>query len=60
AGLICDGGAQYHFTPLPYPLLRIAPAACMKLNLPFERWCSTRAPIKSFFAHGYVGRYSKL
>jgi ubiquinone/menaquinone biosynthesis C-methylase UbiE len=59
AGLTCDGGAQYHFTPLPYPLPRIAPAACLKLNLPFERWHSTRGPLRSFFAHGYVGRYRK-
>jgi 2-polyprenyl-3-methyl-5-hydroxy-6-metoxy-1,4-benzoquinol methylase len=60
AGLIADGGSQYHFTPLPYPLPRIAPGLCMRMNIPFERWHSTRAPLRSFFAHGYVGRYRKL
>ena len=59
AGLVADGGAQYHFTPLPYPLSRIAPGLCMRLNAPFERWCKTRAALPSFFAHGYVGRYLK-
>ena len=59
AGLFPDGSAQYHFTPLPYPLPRIAPRLCMRLNTPFERWYKTRAALTSFFAHGYVGRYLK-
>jgi ubiquinone/menaquinone biosynthesis C-methylase UbiE len=59
AGLVPDGGAQYHFTPLPYPLTRLAPGVCMRLNVPFERWHSTRAIVRSFFAHGFVGRYRK-
>jgi SAM-dependent methyltransferase len=59
AGLSVDGGAQYHFTLLPYPLPRIAPRLCMRLNLPYERWHATRRMILSFFAHGYVGRYRK-
>jgi hypothetical protein len=60
AGLISDGGAQYHFTPLPYPLTRLAPGLCMRLNVPCERWHLTRAGLLSFFAHGFVGRYRKL
>ena len=59
AGLRPDGGAQYHFTPLPYPLPRLAPKLCMRLNAPFERWHATRAALPSFLAHGYVGRYRK-
>jgi 2-polyprenyl-3-methyl-5-hydroxy-6-metoxy-1,4-benzoquinol methylase len=59
AGLTPDGGSQYHFTPLPYPVSRIAPGLCMRLNVRFERWHSTRAPVRSFLAHGYVGRYRK-
>jgi ubiquinone/menaquinone biosynthesis C-methylase UbiE len=59
AALVPDGGAQYHFTPLAYPLPRIAPGLCMRLNAPFERWCKTRAGLPSFLAHGYVGRYLK-
>lgn len=59
AGLMPDGGAQYHFTPLPYPLPRVSPALCMRLNLPYERFYGSRASLPSFFAHGYVGRYRK-
>lgn len=59
AGLLPDGGAQYHFTPFPYPLPRVAPRICMRLNAPFERWHATRATVPSFFAHGYIGRYRK-
>jgi SAM-dependent methyltransferase len=59
AGLQPDGGAQYHFTPLPYPFPRIAPRLCMRLNAPFERLFATRAALPSFLAHGYVGRYRK-
>ncbi len=59
AGLIPDGGSQYQFTPIPYPLTRLAPTLCMRLNLPFEKWHGTRASAPSFFAHGYVGCYRK-
>jgi ubiquinone/menaquinone biosynthesis C-methylase UbiE len=59
AGLIPDSGAQYHFTPLPYPLPRLAPRLCMRLNAPFERLHATHAALASFFAHGYIGRYRK-
>jgi 2-polyprenyl-3-methyl-5-hydroxy-6-metoxy-1,4-benzoquinol methylase len=59
AGLIPDGGAQYHFTPLPYPLPRLLPSACMRMNRPFERLFKTRSALPSFLAHGYVGRYRK-
>jgi SAM-dependent methyltransferase len=59
AGLICIGGSQYQFTPFPYPLSRLAPKLCMRLNLPFEQWHATRAALPSFFAHGYVGCYQK-
>jgi SAM-dependent methyltransferase len=59
AGLIFDGGAQYHFTPLPYPLTRIAPQLCMRLNILWERMFETRAALPSFLAHGYIGRYRK-
>jgi 2-polyprenyl-3-methyl-5-hydroxy-6-metoxy-1,4-benzoquinol methylase len=59
AGLIRDGGAQYHFTPIPYPFTRIASQLSMRLNLPCERMYATRAALPSFLAHGYVGRYRK-
>jgi hypothetical protein len=59
AGLRPDGGSQYQFTPLPYPLTRLSPNLCMRLNLPFEKWHETRAAAQSFLAHGYVGRYRK-
>lgn len=59
AGLRPDGGAQYHFTPLPYPLTRLAPGLCMRLNAPFERLAPTRSTAASFLAHGYIGRYVK-
>ncbi|HYH84020.1 MAG TPA: class I SAM-dependent methyltransferase [Pyrinomonadaceae bacterium] len=59
AGLRADGGAQYHFTPFPYPLPRVAPQLFMRLNAPFERWYQKRGALPSFWAHGYVGRYVK-
>lgn len=59
AGLKTEGGAQYHFTPVPYPLTRIAPGLCMRLNAPFERMAQTRSALPSFLAHGYIGRYRK-
>ena len=59
ARLIPDGGSQYNFTPLPYPLTRLAPDLLMRLNTPFERWHETKSAFKSFFAHGYVGRYRR-
>ena len=59
AGLIPDGGAQYQFTPVAYPLTRVAPGLCMRLNLPFEKLHAQRGPFVSFWAHGYVGRYRK-
>ncbi len=59
AGLEWEAGAQYHFTPLPYPLPRLAPGICMRLNAPFERCHATRAALPSFLAHGYIGRYRK-
>ncbi len=59
AGLKHEGGSQYHFTPLPYPLTRIAPSVAMRLNAPFERLAQSRAALPSFFAHGYIGRYRK-
>ena len=59
AGLAYDGGAQYHFTPVPYPFARVAPGLCKRLNLPFEQWHATRGIVRSFFAHGYIGRYRK-
>ena len=59
AGLKFDGGAQYHFTPFPYPLPRVAPSLFMRLNTPFEKWYATRSPMPSVLAHGYIGRYRK-
>ncbi|MDT5060850.1 MAG: hypothetical protein QOH63_1309 [Acidobacteriota bacterium] len=59
AGLIPDGGAQYHFTPFPYPLPRLAPQLFMRLNSSFERFYTTRRTLPSFLAHGYIGRYRK-
>jgi ubiquinone/menaquinone biosynthesis C-methylase UbiE len=58
-GLLPHGGAQYHFTPLPYPLPRVAPQLFMRLNAWFERLYLTRRALPSFLAHGYVGRYRK-
>lgn len=60
AGLEWAGGAQYHFTPLPYPLPRLLPGPCMRFNGSFERWYQTRAALPSYFAHGYIGYYRKL
>jgi ubiquinone/menaquinone biosynthesis C-methylase UbiE len=59
AGLIPDGGSQYHFTPFPYPVPRLAPQAAMRLNAPFERLHGRRGKLTSFLAHGYVGRYRR-
>lgn len=59
AGLVFEGGRQYQFTPLPYPLTRLAPDFFMKLNLPFERWSETRNSVLSFLGHGYIGLYRK-
>jgi SAM-dependent methyltransferase len=59
AGFIRDGGSMYNFTPLPYPLTRVAPNTSMKVNLRFERWHRAQDRWRSFFAHGYVGRYHK-
>lgn len=58
-GLVSDGGAQYHFTPFPYPLPRVAPQLFMRLNALFERLYLTRRALPSFLAHGYIGRYRK-
>lgn len=60
AGLIFEGGAQYNFTPFPYPLTRVLPQFAMRLNAPFERWQARRDSLTSFFAHGYVGCYRRL
>ena len=59
AGLIPDGGSQYHFTPFAYPLTRVAPGLTMRLNMPFEKFHGQRGAFLSFWAHGYVGRYRK-
>lgn len=59
AGLIPDGGSQYHFTPFAYPLTRVAPGLFMQLNMPFEKFHAQRGAFMSFWAHGYVGRYKK-
>lgn len=59
AGLRVEQGVQYHFTPLPYPLTRVAPDLMMRLNAPFERLRHTRNPLTSFMAHGYIGHYRK-
>ena len=59
AGLVPEGGSQYHFTPFAYPLTRVAPSLSMRLNMPFEKFHGRRGPFVSFWAHGYVGRYRK-
>ena len=59
AGLMVENGAQYHFTPLPYPLTRVTPGPCMRLNLPYERFYGSRSALASFLAHGYIGKYRK-
>ncbi len=58
-GLIPDGGSQYHFTPVAYPLTRVAPGLTMQMNMPFEKWHAQRGAFVSFWAHGFVGRYKK-
>jgi len=60
AGFRRVDGSLYYFTPFTYPLHRLAPKLCMKLNLPFNRWYKARDPIRSFFAHGYIGYYRKM
>jgi ubiquinone/menaquinone biosynthesis C-methylase UbiE len=59
AGLVPDGGVQYYFTPLPYPLTRIAPRLTRRVNQRGEAWYQTRSVWLSFFAQGYIGRYRK-
>ena len=59
AGLIPKGGSQYHFTPVAYPLTRIAPGLSMRLNMPFEKFHGQRGSFVSFWAHGFVGLYKK-
>jgi 2-polyprenyl-3-methyl-5-hydroxy-6-metoxy-1,4-benzoquinol methylase len=59
ANLIPDGGSQYHYTLLPYPLPRLAPSFSMHTNLRYESWHASRGALRSFFAHGFVGRYRK-
>lgn len=59
AGLRAESGALYHFTPLPYPLTKVAPGICFRLNMPFERYSRTDHPALRYLAHGYVGRYGK-
>lgn len=58
--LVPDGGSHYNFTPLPYPLTRIAPTFTMRLNAPFERFHNTTSVALSSLARGYLGRYRKL
>jgi ubiquinone/menaquinone biosynthesis C-methylase UbiE len=60
AGLVRTSGSQYQFSLIPYPFTRIAPRLCMRFNVRFEKWHSTRALAKSFFAHGYVAKYQKV
>src|ERR1700752_182804 len=41
-GLIPDGGSQYQYTPLPYPITRVAPNVTMRWNIPFEKLHANR------------------
>lgn len=59
AGLVPDGGAQYHYTALPYPFTRAFPGLSMRVNGPLERLSARRDPITSYLASGFVGRYRK-
>ena len=59
-GLKFIGGRQYQFTVIPYPLTRIAPDLCMKLNLPLEKFTETRNSVMSYLGHGYIGSYQKV
>jgi ubiquinone/menaquinone biosynthesis C-methylase UbiE len=59
AGLVPDGFSNYGFTPLPYPLTRIAPGLTMRTNLPFERFHQSRNPVLTTLARGYLGRFRK-
>ena len=59
AGLHRTAGALYYFTPVPYPLTRIAPELSRRVNVTFERFHQTRSRLMAFLAHGYIGRYEK-
>jgi SAM-dependent methyltransferase len=58
--MIPEGGSHYNFTPVPYPLTRMAPALTMRLNMPFERFHTTKNWLLSSLARGYLGRYRKV
>jgi SAM-dependent methyltransferase len=60
AGLTADGFSHYFFTPLAYPVDRLAPRLAMRVNLAFERLHRIRHPLVAFLAQGYVGRYRKV
>lgn len=59
AGLYANGVSQYQFTPVPYPLHRLAPRLALKVNLRAERWHATSSRAKGFLAHGFVLRARK-
>jgi ubiquinone/menaquinone biosynthesis C-methylase UbiE len=58
--MVPEGASHYNFTPLPYPLTRIAPGLTMRVNLPFERWHTTENWLLGSLARGYLGRYRKM
>lgn len=57
AALRPDGGAHYHFTPLPYPLTVLMPSLAFRAGRALERARGRRH--LTFFAHGYIGRYRR-
>jgi len=57
AGLRPDGGAHYHFTPLPYPITVVAPGLSLRAGRALEGAGARRRA--SFLAHGYLGRYRR-
>lgn len=57
--MVSEGGSHYNFTPVPYPLTRLAPGVTRTLNEPFERFHRTRSWLLGTLARGYLGCYRK-
>jgi SAM-dependent methyltransferase len=57
--MVSEGGSHYNFTPVPYPLTRLAPRLTMRMNMPFERYHTTQNWLLGSLARGYLGRYRK-
>lgn len=57
--MVSEGGSHYNFTPLPYPLTRLAPEFTRKVNEPFERYHRTQNWLLGSLARGYLACYRK-